>query len=101
MFACSTWPVEPAQALHHFPVIAAGQNHFLKIGSSLGVNRKFFQIGKEHVPVTKDNGEAIVEIVSDSAGHGSECAHSLLLNDLLLSRSQFQQRLFQIGSLLL
>ena len=39
--------------------------------------------------------------MSDSAGHRSECPHSLLLNDLLLSRSQFYQRLFQIGGLLL
>src|SRR5207248_489234 len=73
----------------------------LKISSCLGINRKPFQVGKEHVTVAQDYGETVIEIVSDSAGHRSECPHSLLLNHLLLRRSQFCQCLCQIGRLLL
>src|SRR5947207_2070442 len=55
MFAASTWPVELAQAFHHFCVVAPGENHFLKVSSCLGINRKPFKVGDEHVTVSEDN----------------------------------------------
>src|SRR5258708_7802208 len=101
MLARRRRPIETAQALDQFGVIGSSQHYFFEMVSLGRVRRKFLVVRQQHISVTKNYRQTVIEIMSDSASHRAKSSHPLLLNHLALRVLEFANGFFQINGLAL